>query len=153
MLTAVQFYAHAQGFKDAYNAALRPLCQRLELPQTAMDILLFLANNPGMDTASEICTYRHLKPAIVSFHIDNLVQSGLLQRRSAPEDRRKLHLTCTEQAAPMIAQGRAIQEEFSRQLTQGLSPEQLETLGTCLSVIEQNIARLSRQRGQEKGGL
>ena len=49
----------------------------------------------------------------------------------------------------MIAQGRAIQEEFSRQLTQGLSPE----LGTCLSVIEQNIARLSRQRGQEKGGL
>ena len=47
VITAVQFYAHAQSFKDAYAAAMRPLCQRLELSQTAMDILLFLANNPS----------------------------------------------------------------------------------------------------------
>lgn len=153
MITAVQFYAHAQSFKDAYAAAMRPLCQRLELSQTAMDILLFLANNPSMDTARDICTYRHLKPALVSFHIDALTQNGLLQRRSAPDDRRKLHLTCTEKAAPIIAQGQAIQEEFSRQLTQGLSPEQLEILAQCFSTIEQNIARLPRVHNREKGDL
>ena len=144
MITAVQFYAHAQSFKDAYAAAMRPLCQRLELSQTAMDILLFLANNPSMDTARDICTYRHLKPALVSFHIDALTQNGFLQRR---------HLTCTEKAAPIIAQGQAIQEEFSRQLTQGLSPEQLEILAQCFSAIEQNIARLPRVHNREKGDL
>ena len=36
----------------AYSAMCRPLCRELKLTQTAFDILLFLANNPGHDTAS-----------------------------------------------------------------------------------------------------
>lgn len=39
-----------------------PLCEKNGLAQTALDILLFLHNNPGRDTAKDICTYRHLKP-------------------------------------------------------------------------------------------
>ena len=31
----------------AYAALCKPLCQKLHLPQTAFDILMFLANNPG----------------------------------------------------------------------------------------------------------
>lgn len=31
---------------QAYNAVCKPLCQELGLSQTALDILLFLANNP-----------------------------------------------------------------------------------------------------------
>ena len=33
-------------FSSAYTAACKPLCHALHLPQTAFDILLFLANNP-----------------------------------------------------------------------------------------------------------
>ena len=29
----------------AYSAVCKPLCQKLHLPQTAFDILMFLANN------------------------------------------------------------------------------------------------------------
>ena len=38
----------------AYSAVCKPLCQELGLPQTAFDILLFLANNPTYKTASDI---------------------------------------------------------------------------------------------------
>ena len=31
----------------AYSAVCKPLCQKLHLPQTAFDILMFLANNPS----------------------------------------------------------------------------------------------------------
>ena len=31
----------------AYAALCKPLCQKLHLPQTAFDILMFLANNPA----------------------------------------------------------------------------------------------------------
>ena len=34
----------------AYNALCRPLCQELNLPQTAFDILMFLGNNPSYKT-------------------------------------------------------------------------------------------------------
>ena len=39
----------------AYAALCKPLCQKLHLTQTAFDILMFLANNPGYQTASEMC--------------------------------------------------------------------------------------------------
>lgn len=149
MFNAVQFNSHSRSFQDAYTAVMRPLCQRLDLPQTAMDILLFLANNPGMDTARDICIYRRLKPALVSFHVDRLVNEGYLQRRTVPGDRRKCRLVCTEKARPAIEQGRAIQEEFSRQLTQGLTPEQIDQLSRCSAVIEENLLRLAAPRSTE----
>ena len=151
MITAVQFYAHAQSFKDAYAAAMRPLCQRLELSQTAMDILLFLANNPSMDTARDICTYRHLKPAIVSFHVEKLAGEGYLERQPVPGDRRKCRLVCTEKAGPVIQRGRAVQETFSRQLTEGLTEEELETCFRCFAVFGENMDRLSGSRKATKG--
>ena len=32
----------------AYNRTCKSLCQELKLPQTAFDILMFLANNPEL---------------------------------------------------------------------------------------------------------
>lgn len=68
------------------------------MAQPAVDILLFLANNPGRDTARDICTYRKLKPAIVSFHVDKLAREGYLLRQAVPGDRRKCRLVPTEKA-------------------------------------------------------
>ena len=92
LLTASAMFANAARFSDAYHAALSPLCAETGLPPAAADILLFLANNPGCETAGAICRMRGLKPAIVSFHIDRLVGEGFLQRQPVPGDRRKLHL-------------------------------------------------------------
>ena len=109
----------------AYSTVCKPLCQELGLPQTAFDILLFLANNPGLDTARDVCTYRGLKPGIVSFHVEKLVQEGYLLRQPAPGDRRKCRLVCTEKAGPVVQQGRELQETFFRRLARGLEPEDL----------------------------
>ena len=46
---------------QAYNAVCKPLCQELGLSQTALDILLFLANNPDYKTARDIVEVRHIK--------------------------------------------------------------------------------------------
>ena len=104
LLTASAMFANAARFSDAYHAALSPLCAETGLPPAAADILLFLANNPGCETAGAICRMRGLKPAIVSFHIDRLVGEGFLQRQPVPGDRRKTALVLTEKAAPVIAQ-------------------------------------------------
>ena len=101
MLPAVRFYTYSKRFEEAYTAAMRPLTEELDMAQPAVDILLFLANNPGMDTARDICTYRHLKPAIVSFHVEKLAGEGYLERQPVPGDRRKCRLVCTEKAEPV----------------------------------------------------
>ena len=148
MLPAVRFYTYARRFEEAYTAVMRPLTEKLNMAQPAVDILLFLANNPGMDTARDICTYRHLKPAIVSFHVDKLVREGYLERQEVPGDRRKCRLVCTAAAAPVIRQGRAVQELFSKQLTEGLTEEELETCFRCFAVFGENMARLTECRSR-----
>ena len=152
MLPAVRFYTYAKRFEEAYTTVMRPLTVERKMAQPAVDILLFLANNPGMDTARDICTYRHLKPSIVSFHVDNLVRQGYLERQDIPGDRRKCRLVCTDKAAPVIQRGRAVQEAFSRQLTEGLTPEELEICFCCFTVFGENMTRLTDRRGASQGG-
>ena len=140
-LTAAKLHTHAKRFMDAYSAAMQPLSREFAIPQTAAEILLFLANNPENRTAKDICTMRQLKPGIVSLHVDTLVTLGFLERKSVPGDRRKLHLEPTEKASSIIARGRQMQERFAQTLAQGLSPEELSCFARCMETISQNLER------------
>ena len=90
----------SQKFVVGYNAACKPLCQELKLPQTALDILLFLVNNPEYKTASDIVEVRKLKANLVSVNVDRLVQEGYLRREAVAGDRRKTLLIGTGGAEP-----------------------------------------------------
>ena len=105
-LTGSRMFSHAAKFIDAYHNVLQPLGRETGLPPMAMDILLFVANNPDRNTASDICQCRGLKPGIVSVHVDRLVNEGLLVRAEAANDRRKTRLTCTEKAQSVVAEVR-----------------------------------------------
>ncbi len=98
---------------QAYNAVCKPLCQELGLSQTALDILLFLANNPDYKTARDIVEVRHIKANLVSMNVDKLVQEGYLERYAVASDRRKTKLLCTGKADPIIRKGRVVQNAFS----------------------------------------
>lgn len=141
-LTASAMFANAARFTDAYHAVIAPLCEKTQLPPAAVDILLFLANNPGHNTAAAVCRMRGLKPGIVSFHVDRLVTEGYLLRQGVPGDRRKTMLLCTEKAAPIIAQGRVLQHSFAEQLASGLSEEDLEHFRRCIAAFDRNIERI-----------
>ena len=73
----------------AYSALCHSLCRELNLPQTAFDILLFLANNPECDTASDIVELRKIKANLVSVNVNRLVEEGYLHREPVPGDRRR----------------------------------------------------------------
>lgn len=143
MMTAAQAYAYTKRFEEAYTAAMRPLCDELGAAQSAVDVLMFLANNPELNTAGDICKYRRLKPGIVSCRVDELVNDGYLERSAVPGDRRKCRLSCTEKAAPIIAKGREFQENFMRELTRGLTEAQLSELRICLDAFARNMDRIT----------
>lgn len=123
----------------AYHAACKPLCQELGLPQTAFDILLFLANNPTYKTARDIVEIRHIKANLVSVNVDRLVQEGYLIRQAVAGDRRKTELICTEKAQPVILRGRQLQEEFSERLFYNIDDDMKESFFATISLIEKNL--------------
>lgn len=123
----------------AYNMTCKSLCQELKLPQTAFDILMFLANNPEFRTARDIVEVRKLKANLVSVNVDKLVRDGYLTRKAIEGDRRKTELLCTEKAQPIIARGRQLQQSFIDHLLTGLDEETRQKFVEILNIMDQNL--------------
>lgn len=134
-----KIFCGANKFIEAYHMVLQPICRETGLPPMAVDILMFIANNPDNGTAKDICRFRGLKSGIVSVHIDRLVNEGLLLRRNDPSDRRKTQLVCTERASDIIEKGRELQKFFAQKLLVGLSEEDIKVFHKCLAMLNDNI--------------
>ena len=137
-------FSHANKMTQAYHVMLTPLCKEAGLPPLAMDILLFLANNPEHNTAKDICRMRGHKSGIVSVHVERLVNDGLLERREMPGDRRQTRLVCTEKAQDIITRGRDIQWQFGLRLMEGISTEDHETMHRCFERIDVNLDEICK---------
>ena len=71
----------AKTVLSAYSEVCKPLCREYGLSQTALDILMFLGNNPKYKTAGEIVEVRRIKANLVSVNVDRLVNEGYLIRK------------------------------------------------------------------------
>ena len=126
----------------AYTAVCKPLCQTLKLPQTAFDILLFLANNSAYQTAADIVEVRKIKANLVSVNVDKLVRDGYLTREPMPGDRRKTRLLCTEKAQPIILQGRQLQSAFLQRLFAHTDQQMQDAFLKTISIMDKNLNEL-----------
>jgi DNA-binding MarR family transcriptional regulator len=85
-----------------YEKCERAVCDKYGLTQTEVDVIAFLFNNPGRDTASEIVEIRMLPKANISQAVESLICKKLLLRSRDTRDRRRIHLTLTEKAVNII---------------------------------------------------
>ena len=123
----------------AYESMCKPLCHELKLPQTAFDILMFLANNPEFKTARDIVEVRKLKANLVSVNIDKLVNEGYLIRKNVEGDRRKVQLLCTDKAQPIISRGQQLQEHFVEQLFADIDDATRQIIFQGMQQMELNL--------------
>ena len=94
-----------------------PILHEFDIPQVSFDILMFLNNNPDLCTAQQISEFRNIKKNLVSVHVEKLVTAGYLQRGTVAGDRRKVLLSCTEKAQPILKVGLEMQQDFNQKLT------------------------------------
>ena len=132
----------ARMIVSAYNAACKPLCRELGLPQTAFDILMFLGNNSKYKTAGEIVEIRRIKANLVSVNVDRLVREGYLERHAVSGDRRKTELICTKKAQAVISRGREIQDTFPQRLCVGMDEKTYAAFLSALDVVKANLAAM-----------
>lgn len=135
---------------ELYENLCQPVCRECGIAQTALDILMFLANNPEYYTARDICRVRGIKANLVSFHVEKLVQEGYLEREAIQGDRRQVRLLLTEKAEPAIAQGRAVQQSYREILTDHIAPSDLKAFQRCMDTIRQNIERAKKISAKAK---
>ncbi|WP_152333690.1 MarR family transcriptional regulator, partial [Clostridium sp. ATCC 29733] len=65
-----------QAFARGYNRALGGMAEEWGLSRAEVDVLLFLQNNPGCNTAREVVELRGMAKSGVSKAVDALVRRG-----------------------------------------------------------------------------
>lgn len=132
----------AQQFQKFYDRQFLPILERTHLTMREVHVLLFLANNPGYDTARDITALRGLSKSQVSQAVDLLTAEGLLQRTPDQRDRRVVHLSITEAGEPLTRECRAMQGRCSQQLLAALTPaEQVQFRALLKKVLDHGIPK------------
>lgn len=132
-------FIRSQGLRKLYSQMLAPLLENFHLTQLELDIILFLANNPGYDTARDIVELRHLSKSHVSVGVDSLAGRGLLERSYQAGNRKTIHLRLLPAADEIVAAGREVQQQYGETLFRGFSQAQREELVQLLDRISRNV--------------
>lgn len=128
--------------RDAFellSQRLKVLAKQYDLPMVALDILLLIARQDGVETAADVIRLRGYKANLVSMHVDRLVHMDCLKRVADPRDRRRIKLELGPAAGPIVQAGQALAADFHKQLLAGVPDEHLEHFRQMLTIVRGNL--------------
>lgn len=126
------------AMKRRYAREMAPVLDKWQLNSMEADVLLFLGNNPGYDTASDMVQLRQLTKSHVSKAVESLTAKGLLAQERDKINRRRVHLLLLPAALPILEEGQQAQQRFVDALTRGFSPEDKAAMQRMLETIVRN---------------
>ena len=132
------FWDDMAAMRSLYSVQLDAVGREFGLTRVELDILLFLANNPQFDTATDIVERRRISKAHVSQSVKSLEQRGCLERRYAGDNRRTIHLHLLECAQAAVDAGRQAHARCLAALLDGFSEVEKELFRSYLSRISDN---------------
>lgn len=106
---------------------------------------MFLKNNPELCTAQQISEFRNIKKNLVSVHVDKLVTAGYLKRGTVAGDRRKVLLSCTKKAQPILEAGLKMQQDFNQKLTQNIPEDYLNIYKEIIESMAVNARQMRNE--------
>ena len=130
-----------------YEGMLKKISGRYQLTPIEANIISFLQNNPGKDTAADIVELRMLSKGAVSQAVESLIQKSLLQRRQDTVDRRKIHLSILPAARPITEEIDDLRLEFREIVFSGFTEEERELFFALNDRIMANT-KSSLERGE-----
>ena len=115
------------------------------------NIISFLYNNPGKDTAGDIVELRMLSKGNVSQGVELLAGKGFLLRNQDKEDRRKVHLRLSDAVQPVTEELKLEKQKFQEALFDGFTEEDRKMLEELNRRVMENTKKaLKRSETNER---
>jgi MarR family transcriptional regulator, transcriptional regulator for hemolysin len=108
-------------------------------------VLVRLDRAEGLNQ-SELAEMLDLQPITLTRLLDKLCDSGLIERRPDPDDRRAKRLFLTAAARPVLKQLALLGEETMKGALAGVAPANVEHMVSQLATVKENLRRLIQQR-------
>ena len=142
-----EFNNYAILVKKLYDRFLEPVCLRHDMTRMELDVLLFLANNPGFDTATDIIEQKHFTKSHVSSSVKQLEARGYLQGEFYPGNHKTIHMKILPEAKESVCDGQNAQKNFCSCVFQGISQEESFLMERIYGKINENIQKALKEEG------
>lgn len=130
---------------------LKKICVKYDLSLIEANIISFLYNNPGKDTAGDIVELRMLSKGNVSQGVELLAGKGFLLRSQDKEDRRKVHLRLSDAVQPVTEELKLEKQKFQEALFDGFTEEDKKMLEELNRRVMENTKKaLKRSETNER---
>lgn len=126
MTGSTEMWTGLRSLLRLYDKMLKKVCTEYDLTVVEADVISFLQNNPGKDTAADIVELRMLSKGAVSKAVEALIEKSLLKRIPDTEDRRRIHLKLKPEAEPVTESIDVVRAEFYNTVLAGFTKEELE---------------------------
>ena len=134
-----QFLLGINRMLKLHETMLKSVCGKYGLTVVETEIVSFLWNNPGKDTATDIVELRMLSKGCVSKAVESLIRKGCLIRTQDSSDRRIQHLQLTEKTASVTGEIDRLQEELWEILLSGFDSGEVSLFEQFMDRMFDNI--------------
>lgn len=142
-MTLNEFWSFISSLEKRYALFRSTVTERFSLTAAEADILLFLANNPGRDTAAQIAKTRKIAKSHVSLAVKGLTERGFIEPYYEDGNKKSAHLRLLPPSREAVEAGRAMQEEFAALLFHGFSDSERAEFSRLNKKIAQNLEDLT----------
>lgn len=118
---------------------IAPLCDKYNMTQAEMVVLLFLANNPQKNTATDIVEKRRMTKSSVSMAARELQEKGLIIGEYVDGNHRSIHLKICDNALNIIEDGKKAQKKFFDVLTRDFTEAERAAFKDYIIRVTSNI--------------
>lgn len=105
-------------------------------------VLMFLSNNPGFDSASDIAHFRNISKGLIAKSVESLSENGYLEAGKDSKDRRLVHLRLTAKSDSVVARLKQCRRDFALELYSGVEQSDMEAMGRITTIMNQNLENI-----------
>lgn len=142
MNNIINYLVTGNSLKKAYGKYMNGIGEQYGLSRMEIDVLLFLYNNPGHDTASDLVELRSIAKSYVSMAVESLTRKHFLNQLPDSSDRRIVHLKIRPEAMEAVRAARKKQDTFLQLLFSGVSEEDRQAMERVFSTLSRNLRKL-----------
>ena len=133
------FFSHYAKIDKVFRKMCAQEVAEYDFTPNEIVVLMFLSNNPGLDSASDIAHFRNISKGLVAKSVESLCERGYLETGKDKKDRRLVHLYLTEKSNEVVSILKKCRREFERELYDGVAKSDMEAMGRVTSVMNRNL--------------
>ena len=137
------------AFRKVYARVSAPELKAYGLSPSEVDILIFLANNPNINTAKEMGHFLQVSKGLVARSLESLITRGFLRTAMDERDHRRQHIFLEEEAYKVIAILAKRRQEVGTLILQGISQEQMQMVVETFDIMNANIMKILEEETNE----